>query len=243
MATLSRSLAVFLIISLVPQSVMKDWAKMLVVWNVGQGQWLTYIDRNSCDHFDMGGERAPISLVIDFCQRSRNRVWLSHGDWDHISFLTKSQLPDLCLASRRPFVKSRQKISLLNRLRTCGQANPSWLSTVWEPIPAGKSTNDSSLVFKIGETLIPGDSTKAQEKYWGRSTELARAKTLVLGHHGSRTSTGKFLLSRLPQLRQSIASSRRSRYGHPHYEVVKRLFDAKVPLVTTEDWGTLRLDF
>lgn len=34
----------------------KSSRRYLVIWNIGQGQWVTAINETICFHFDMGGE-------------------------------------------------------------------------------------------------------------------------------------------------------------------------------------------
>jgi competence protein ComEC len=87
--------------------------------------------------------------------------------------------------------------------------------------------------------LIPGDSTAPQEKIWSYHGNMQKTGFLLLGHHGSRTSTSEELLSQLPHLKVAIASARFARYGHPHLEVVRRLKKYHVALLKTEDWGNL----
>lgn len=213
---------------------------MFVIWNVGQGQWLTYMDDEHCTHFDMGGERADHALILNFCGDKKNRLWLSHGDWDHLNLIRKSSLPDLCLISKRPLVRSKAKARLLAQVKDCAGDHTG--SPVWIPPATEKTTNGQSLVTMKRAVLIPGDSATAQERRWALNGPFARSRVLIAGHHGSRTSTGDFLLSRLPHLKQSIASGRRGRYGHPHFEVEVRLRGRGVPLITTEDWGNIRIE-
>jgi metal-dependent hydrolase (beta-lactamase superfamily II) len=59
----------------------------LIVWNVGQGQWVTIIYPTQCLHFDVGGETAPFRKVIKSCKEKSNKIFLSHGDWDHLNKL------------------------------------------------------------------------------------------------------------------------------------------------------------
>ena len=70
---------------------------------------------------------------------------------------------------------------------------------------------------------------------------LTEAQYLLLGHHGSRTSTSEQLLVGLPHLKLAIASSRHRRFGHPHLETQLRLKSHHVPLITTEDWVNIHL--
>ena len=54
-------------------------------------------------------------------------------------------------------------------------------------------------------------------------------------------STSDDLLNRLPNLRLVIASARFARYHHPSIETVTRLRARGVPLLRTEDWGSIAL--
>lgn len=229
----------FCAIILVPKTAAPDWAKMFVVWNVGQGQWLTYIDADKCLHFDMGGERADLRLIRKFCGDRLNQLWLSHGDWDHLNLIRKSSLPGLCLVSRRPRLHSRAKRRMVDPIENCERFEPP--VSVWAPPASEKTSNGQSLVTVANGILISGDSSQAQEKKWAWHKDLTPVKTLVAGHHGSRTSSGEFLLKQLPNLGQAIASCRKARYGHPHFETEERFRRRNVPLITTEDWGNLRI--
>lgn len=105
-----------------------------------------------------------------------------------------------------------------------------------------QSSNDSSQIVysKTFQTLIPGDSTKKQEKIWRFKTP-STAQGLILGHHGSRTSTSKELLQTLPNLKWAIASARYEKYRHPHKDVLKNLKAHRIPILKTEDWGHIRI--
>jgi competence protein ComEC len=89
---------------------------------------------------------------------------------------------------------------------------------------------------------VPGDSPIDQEKLWIHNFKLNRARILILGHHGSQTSTGKDLLKSLKRVRLAIASSRHRRYGHPHMKTQTALRARAIPLLTTEEWGTIRIE-
>jgi competence protein ComEC len=108
--------------------------------------------------------------------------------------------------------------------------------------PRGPTSNEASHVFEIqGVALVTGDSPKGNERIWSR--RLARgdaSPVLVLGHHGSRTSTSETLLQRLPRLVMAVASARKNRYGHPHPEVARLLRSRGIALLSTEVWGHLR---
>jgi competence protein ComEC len=230
----------FLSILLAAHSLAREFPVSLTVWNVGQGQWVTLADERGCWHFDMGGEFAPWAAIMRECRARRNFVWLSHWDSDHVSFTGSARriLPDICFLGRPSGEASFKKLSRLRGARDCGFRVE---FAHWDGADKG-TANERSRVALADGVLIPGDSTRRQEKTWVHALkEISSAKILVLGHHGSRTSTSKDLLKVL-RLNMAIASARFRRYGHPHAEVRAQLLKARVPLLKTEDWGTIRIE-
>lgn len=226
----------------------------LIVWNVGQGLWVTLSRLDSCHHFDSGGERAPWKAIRQECAGKTNRTSYSHWDFDHISFARalKLRLKKLCLSHRPagPTPQNRGKVFLSWPECT---PTPSALQTrIQELAPLRlpnrtslerMNRNDWSRVFIVeNEILLPGDSTQKQERHWSKAIQGNRIKILVLGHHGSQTSTSKTLLKKLPNLKQAVASARSSKYGHPHRSVRERLRARGVALVSTEEWGSLHFE-
>lgn len=223
------------------QSISLDWLPALTVWNVGQGQWVTLSDESGCRHFDTGGEFAPWPAIMALCRRRANFVWLSHWDWDHISFAggVRRNLPDTCFLGR-PLGSAnvRKQRALIDSIDCSRKIN----FASWAGEREGKA-NERSRVALVYGVLIPGDSTSVQEKRWVRELEgVKRARILILGHHGSRTSTSKILSANIPNVRMAIASARFRRYGHPHREVEARMRARKIPVLRTEDWGTIRIE-
>lgn len=228
----------FIVMLLLGSKISFDRPTWLIVWNVGQGQWATVTDDSGCWHFDMGGEFAPWPDIMLECRDRRNFVTLSHWDMDHVVFTSKARfyLPDICLMHAPQGAASPRKLKLIEGMQACGNRDP---FLIWNGSLAG-STNASSRVVYWRRVLLPGDSTRDQEKIWSSVLPSDEAKVLVLGHHGSATSTGKELLSHI-HARFAIASARFRRYGHPHSRVVRDLWEKKIPLLRTEDWGTIRI--
>lgn len=213
----------------------------VVVWNVGQGQWVTAVDPLRCRHFDMGGEFFPWQRIHFACANKENQIYLSHWDWDHIGALAKKKqlqkLSRLCLALPPQGKASPYKRQLLADLPLC----PEKLLPVWTP-QLQKDSNANSHVLRTGNTLIPGDSPKALELIWQNQPWVKGCQVLILGHHGSRTSTSQELINTLPRLQLGIASARWNRYRHPHPSVQVILKNRKIPLLRTEDWGHIWLE-
>ncbi|MCB0390413.1 MAG: hypothetical protein KDD58_03940, partial [Bdellovibrionales bacterium] len=91
---------VFLLFLIFPNSIYDEQiGTQLIMWDVGQGQWVTINTYPYCLHFDAGGEYAPLKKIYKLCRQRKNIIFLSHGDWDHInklSFFKKRNL-DYCL--------------------------------------------------------------------------------------------------------------------------------------------------
>lgn len=226
---------------------------LFVVWNVGQGLWTTWVDSDLCLHLDMGGERAPWPAIRRLCGHRRNLIALSHWDLDHISFTARAarEMKNSCVLMPPAGDGNPRKERLFAHLRPCEESDLASLprlrdlSIPRDQDPAGskRGSNDESRVFLLrDEILVPGDSSQKEERLWSRESSLSKVRILVLGHHGSRTSTSEQLVNRLPSVRVAIASSRKNKYGHPHQEVADRLKRHHIPLLSTEPWGTLKFE-
>src|SRR5882757_9913829 len=96
----TTSRIIFFSIFIFPVVLSSPELNQLIVWNIGQGQWVTYSTQTDCDHFDIGGEFWNPQKIRHFCYNKQNRIYISHEDKDHTSFALKSQsiLPKVCLA-------------------------------------------------------------------------------------------------------------------------------------------------
>jgi len=105
--------------------------------------------------------------------------------------------------------------------------------------PSLVSENDRSLVIKItyGERsfLFTGDIERTAES----RLAMADVDVVKVAHHGSRTSsTPQFIDAARPEF-AIISVGRRSRFGHPHSEVVERWSNAGVALLQTGTSGMI----
>jgi len=218
-----------------------------VVWDIGQGQWVTHVLTDECIHYDVGGEIGRFKWVqkslISQCSDKKNFILLSHWDYDHFMHIPQliKAIRDVCwLQQPKLFGKMNKSMAQVLSLKIPFCTNsPSVEISSWAPLVA-KTSNDSSRVSFDQGFLLPGDSTVREEKIW--STALLRVrdtKVLVLGHHGSRTSTSTLLLNHLPNIKMAVASARFKKYHHPHKDTVLRLAKNKTPILKTEDWGSI----
>jgi len=114
------------------------------------------------------------------------------------------------------------------------------------PEAAARRRNDESCVLRVAAggsaMLLTGDIERGAELELSRGG-LARADVLLVPHHGSRTSSSaEFLAAARPQL-AVVPVGYRSRFGHPHPEVLGRYAGAGVALLRTDRDGavTVRL--
>ena len=210
-----------------------------IIWNVGQGSWVTHFDGQVCDHFDLGGERLPLREIQELCHNKLNRLHFTHDDWDHLNALSwiAKNLRSVCIAHAPPQIRKPWLERKLSQLSPCKK--DSRVLRIHGSSQA-RSSNESSQIFVHQGFLIPGDAPISSENKWAARVQSLPIRHLLLGHHGSRTSTGAKLLTALPNLKHAIVSARYQRYRHPHEIVLRRLSKNKTPVLRTEHWGHLR---
>lgn len=224
-----------------------------IVWNVGQGQWVSHVINDECRHYDFGGESQFFHRIknklTQHCSESTNLLFLSHWDTDHYLniFNLVKVIPNTCVANFPPFNANHLQLKKINslKLKKCLLTKIQNLS-IWHPSQNNQrrlSKNDLSDIFQDESFLIPGDSPIKQEVQWVKKIKNPlQIKILILGHHGSRTSTGQNLLKKFKNINQAIASARYLKYQHPHTETVQRLKKFHISLLKTEDWGNIYLN-
>lgn len=217
---------------------------IFILWNVGQGQFSTFVTPQECIHFDAGGEISVTKKVKKLCFTKMNLIYLSHWDLDHVSWVGDfhQQLFRYCVIppQQQPTKKFAKKIFRKLQICTRDQQNPLPQLLFHGSTDSRARPNDQSMVYLLHNILIPGDSTSKQEHLWVKN--LSHVKYLILGHHGSKSSTSKELLRHLPDLKMAFCSARKAKYGHPDHEVTERLKRRKKPILKTEDWGSIGLE-
>ena len=216
-----------------------------IIWNVGQGQWVTAVEFDRCLHFDFGGEFFQLkeikNVLLQNCKNKRNELYLSHPDYDHYSFMPfilKNSLHTCWAGQSLPQLK-RIDVGLID---FCPRKNNKNLNPemIYQNISA-KNKNESSAIYIYKGFLFPGDSTAKQEVTWAKNRTLNTIKYLNVGHHGSKTSSSLELLKNLPHLQFAFVQARQKKYGHPHKKVTNRFKNYEIALFRTEDWGHITI--
>jgi competence protein ComEC len=122
---------------------------------------------------------------------------------------------------------------------------------------AGKeyqNSNDTSivtkLIFKEKNFLFTGDITKEVEKELiirenscSNPCELVTTDSDVLkiAHHGSKTSSSEDFLKVVSPEIAVISVGKNNSYGHPHQEVLERLFKYGIKILRTDEDGDIKI--
>ena len=108
-----------------------------------------------------------------------------------------------------------------------------------------ENNNSIGLRMKYGSfsVLLTGDSEETERQWWLKhDPELVRNCTILkLPHHGSRNGTdARWLQTVRPEL--AVASlGKNNEYGHPHSETVSLLRRTGIPLLRTDQLGTITI--
>lgn len=107
------------------------------------------------------------------------------------------------------------------------------------------SDNDNSVVLLVEHGgvhfLLPGDLEERGEEALleQEGADGLHAQILVVGHHGSRTSSSEPFLRAVRPAVAIISAGRDNPYGHPHPEVLQRLRAVGADVYRTDREGTV----
>jgi competence protein ComEC len=123
------------------------------------------------------------------------------------------------------------------------------VEALWPPRAVGStvtSNNDDSVVLRLvyGSTavLLTGDIEHPAEAALVASGVDLRADVMKAPHHGSKTSSTDAFLNRVRPRCAVISVGERSRFGHPHQEVLERYLSRDVRLLQTGRDGTVTIE-
>ncbi len=122
------------------------------------------------------------------------------------------------------------------------------LSIFPQPPEDKKEENNNSIGMRLRygdfSMLLTGDSEETERQWWLKhDPELVRDCTILkLAHHGSHNGTDtRWLQNVKPEL--ALASlGRNNDYGHPHSETVNLLLRSQIPLLRTDQLGTITIE-
>ena len=111
----------------------------------------------------------------------------------------------------------------------------------------GDSVNNGSIVLRLEygsrAILLTGDIERdAEQKLVDRDGPSLRADVIKVPHHGSRTSSCATFVQAVNATTAVISVGRRSRFGHPHAEVVERWKGTGTTVLTTGERGMISVE-
>jgi len=111
------------------------------------------------------------------------------------------------------------------------------------PVQAYNDTNEMSAVVHLtyGQTafLFTGDAESKSEADMLASGADLEADVLLVGHHGSDSSTSKAFLDKVNPTYGVIQSGKDNNYGHPTADIIKRLNDKEVKIYRNDEHGNI----
>lgn len=104
-------------------------------------------------------------------------------------------------------------------------------------------TNDGSvsllIIYGDHSFLLTGDLSTPYEPSLITEDVPAGVTVYKAGHHGSRTSSGEVLLSRIKPEYVVISAGRENEYGHPHQEMLERARKYAKEILSTSERGVV----
>lgn len=243
------------------KQVRKENELRVIFLDVGQGASQLLISPSGKTMLIDAGNNDQEQAMLDYLKyydvTSLDIVIGTHPDADHIGGLDKVIDHHDVGKIYMPKVQSNTKTfeSLLRSIQQKGlkvTTAKGGITLDWDeqvevqmlaPLATYDDTNNMSAVVKVtyGDTsfLLTGDASKASEQDMLDSGIDMSADVLMVGHHGSKSSTSKAFLERVDPLYAVIQVGSDNKYGHPTETVLNRLSKQNVKVYRNDIEGTV----
>ena len=236
----------------------------LVALDIGQGQSVVLhakgvtalVDCGSSSYVDAG------DVTADYLQsagiRAVDYVILSHYHNDHCNglttLLTRVKVKRLVLPDIDPDDAGRAEVldlakqysvpvSFVHTVQSLPLGGATL--TVYPPVTQDAEMNEEclSVLCSTGsfDALFTGDMDADSEYRLIATNTLPDVEVLMVGHHGSRYSTGGDLLSEVTPETALISCGENNSYDHPHNETLYRLENAGAAVYRTDLQGNIHI--
>ncbi len=196
---------------------------------------------------------------MPFWDHSLDLVVNTHPETDHLTglpeVLNRYQVKRVILTdveNNTPLYATWQRaLADEGAAQVAAQAGTQWSlgDGVWMEVlhpgavAAGGQLNDHSVVLRVGlgqiSFLLPGDIEAEVERRLVSRRTFLDAAVLKAPHHGSKTSSSEpFLTAVKPQV-AVISVGADNRFGHPAPEVLRRYAEHSIPVLRTDELGTI----
>nr|WP_314488006.1 DNA internalization-related competence protein ComEC/Rec2 [uncultured Kingella sp.] len=228
-----------------PAAVAHSGSLKITVWDVGQGLSVLLQTASQNILYDSGTANAAEMALLPNLRAAGithlDVVIASHHDDDHDGGLpaVQQRYPDAALWAGQPENYPRARYCQSGTTWTADGVYFEWLTL---PHSADTPDNDASCVLRViagsHALLITGDlSARGEAQLIAQYGDALQSDVLVLGHHGSKSSSSGAFVNRVAP-RWAIASSGfANAYRHPHPDVINRLAAHGVTLLRTDTQG------
>ena len=171
---------------------------------------------------------------------------LSHDDNDHSggakAILAAYPEVELITPSRKNYGETHRTFCLLGKQWQWRGLDFKVLSPT-QITDRAENPQSCVILFTDGQyqILLTGDADVATERSFAEN--LGKINVLQVGHHGSKTSTGEFLLAQTKPDIALISSGRWNAWNFPHPTVIERLNRYQSVVENTAISGHIRLNF
>ena len=230
--------------------------------DVGQGDSILVRTADNAVLIDSGPRYAE-SKIIEYLQSlgitTLDVVVGTHPHADHIGSkqgilntfeVLEVWMPDVTHTTRtfERFIDAIDQNNIEVSLTTAGdrlQAGQIQMTAVAPGSSGHNNLNDYSIVLhmQFGQTafLFTADAELFTENEILDSGVNIRSDVMLVGHHGSRSSSSDAFLDAIRPSIGVISVGADNRYGHPHQVVVDRLNDRNMEILRTDEMGTVVL--
>lgn len=220
---------------------------VVTLLDIGQGTAVVVQHAGQTLLYDTGGGVPELytqadKIIVPFLRQANvtsiDTLVLSHGDFDHAG-------------GRHAIAQSMgvaQHYGFAGKACRAGEIWP-WTAAVTITTLSGTGQaqdqrNDDSCVLLVEaygrRFLLAGDISSRRERelvrYW---RQALRADILLVGHHGSQSSTSATWLKWVAPSRAAISVGRGNRFGHPATQVSERLRASDIVIDNTAVHGTV----
>lgn len=186
------------------------------------------IDTGGSNYGSDPGQRVTAPYLKKIGVAELDAVLITHHDFDHDGGLPAIQRT---LKIKQVVRKKEQATIFINNGFEILQINDT-----------EESKNNRSLVLKFvyGKNciLLSGDiEIEAEERL---APLISTCNILKLPHHGSKTSSSPFFLKHIRPSIAVVSAGRNNRFGHPHPEVIQRIQENNIQILSTQEFGDIR---
>ncbi len=226
--------------------------------DVGQGQCLVATSRGDTVVIDCGGTKSPDSALDSYlCSLDSNNIdvlIVTHYHSDHAEYvpyiINTYDVDTVIIPDVEDTSGLRQEIiqaASANDCETVVLSSDTYVAfgssgiDLFGPLD-GSSSNELCLSMVISyedyDILVTADMDENMENQLVSQKGISDIELLVVGHHGSKYSTGQQLLE-AAEPEDAIISVGSNNYGHPTEEALYRLESFGVDIMRTDELGNI----